>query len=152
MLKNKPNFANYKSYLLAFVTFSLAACQQVSSTVAAQPGEPTKVVTEMNDKEAEIVAKLRWVETANAETDARDALTSAGSGKVEIIGFSGRGKSFPGLSKDEYAEIEGLVSYSLAKGTGDTIYGPTQKALRMELREYVSSYNKIIYKALTEAK
>lgn len=152
MFVKKLNIKNYKMYLLAFSAFCIAGCQQVSSTATAQPNETKKVAAEMTPKEAEIVKKLEWVKTADASADARNALATAGSDKVEIIGFSGRGKSFPGLTKAQYAEIENLVSYRLAKGTGDTIYGPTQKALRRDLREYVSSYNTIIYEALTEIK
>lgn len=152
MLIEKPNFGNYKACFITLVTLSLAACQQVSNTATAQPSETTKVTSEMNDKESEIVSKLLWVKTADAKADAQNALAAAGSGKVEIIGFSGRGISFPGLSKAKYTEIESLVTYRLAKGTGDTIYGPTQKALRKDLRAYVSTYNTIIYDALTDAK
>lgn len=150
MLKHKPNFGPSKVALIAIFAVGLAACQQTSRATTAQPSETTKVTLEMNDKEAEIVEKLRWVETADANVDARTALSAAGSGKVEIIGFSGRGKSFPGLSKAQYAEIEDRVSYRLAKGTGDTIYGPTQKELRKKLRAYVSTYNAVIYGALTK--
>ena len=146
------NLKNPKSVLLSFAALSLMACQQISSTADTPPSEPTKVTAKMTDKEAEIVAKLEWVKTADAETDAREALASAGSGKVEIIGFTGRGVSYPGLSKTEYAEIEKLVTYRLAKGTGDTIYGPTQKALRRDLRDYTSTYNTIVYDALTKTK
>lgn len=152
MLINKPNFHLYKICFIMFVTLGLTACQQVPSTAEAQPNETTKVTSEMNDKEAEIVAKLQWVKTADAEADAREALASAGSGKVEIIGFSGRGVSYPGLSKAQYAEIENFVTDRLAKGTGDTIYGQTQKALRRDLRDYARTYNTIVYDALTEAK
>lgn len=146
------NLKYQKTALFVFAVLSLVACQQVSSAADTPPSESTKVTTEMSDKEAEIVTKLQWVKTADAETDARKALASAGSWKVEIIGFTGRGVSYPGLSKAEYAEIENLVTYRLAKGTGDTLYGPTQKALRKELRDYVSTYNRIVYDALTETK
>ena len=149
MLKKKLSF---KTCCLAIVALGLTACQQVSSTATAQPNQTTEAVNKMDTKEAEIVAKLEWVKTANAEADARNALTMADSEKIEIIGFSGRGISFPGLTKSQYSEIENRVTYRLTKGTGDTIYGPTQKALRKELRAYVSTYNTIIYDALTDTK
>lgn len=144
-------FKASKTVLVTSIVFSLAACQQVSNSAVTQTSKPAKVTVEMSDREAQIVAKLQWVKTADADADARAALASAGAGKVEIIGFSGRGKSFPGLSQAQYAEIEDRITYRLAKGTGDTIYGPTQKALRKDLRAYVSTYNTVIYDALTKA-
>lgn len=124
--------------------------------MAKPAAKPLKTTLEaqvfMSDKETEIVEKLLWVKTANPKEDARKALENTDTDKVELIAFSGRGKSFPGLTKAQFAEVQPLVSYRFAKGSGDTLYGATQKNLRKQLHTYVSAYNKIIYDALTTPK
>lgn len=148
MFKHKRVFTKLL-WLLAIIM--LAACQQVLPNNQLAAKNEIHETIEMSDKERDIVNKLNWVTTADAQKDAHKALNVTGTEKVEIIGFSGRGKSFPGLSSSQYQEIKDLVTYRLAEGTGDVIHGSTQLALRKELRQYVSQYNTIIYQAIKKS-
>lgn len=156
MQKLMLNSLKPRNCLLAFIGLSLMACQQTSATAtpAQKPtsASPQESNLDMNDKEKAVVTKLEWVKSANAKDDASKALAQTSAQSIELIAFSGRGKSFPGLTLEEYAEIESRVTYRFAEGSGDTLYGPTHKALRRDLRAYVSEYNKIIYGALTTPK
>lgn len=142
---------------------ALAACAQVtnetplsetdslstkSTTIVTEPMNKLTPNAEMSEKERDIVAKLAWLETADPVRDARLALADRSQGAIELIAFSGRGKSFPGLTMAEYDEIKNQVNYRMAEGSGDTLYGPTHKQLRKDLRNYASIYNRTIYGSL----
>ncbi len=137
---------------LLFITGILSGCQQTQTHNAASGTHHsvnTDVSSHMSDREKQIVKQLEWVQSADASIDARAALKALGqNGKPQLIAFSGRGKSFPGLSKAQYVSIKDKVTYRYAEGSGDIIFGPRHKALRQGLRDYVSEYNQTIYKAV----
>lgn len=139
-------------FLLFALLGNLMGCQQVSekSTIsgATNTAKAENIKVEMTPKEQEIVNKLQWVKTANAKAAAKTALSV--NGKPELIAFSGRSMSFPGLTHAQYESIKDHVTYQFSEHGGDVIYGDTHKALRKQLRGYVSEYNKIIYSSLLE--
>lgn len=138
---------------LIFITGMLTACQQTqthnSVSKASQSSSKPDGTIVMSEKERQIVEALKWIQLADATDDAKAALKiKKPTEKPVLIAFSGRGKTFPGLSKIQYETIKDRVTYRYAEGSGDIIFGPTHKKLRRELRDYVSEYNQIIYKAV----
>ena len=142
--------------VLAVSAVGLTGCQQMSNKAEAAPTGPTQTtenpIVNMSEKERAVVAKLDWVRTANAMQDAQKTLAKPSGEKPEIIAFSGRGKSYPGLTAEEYSEIEPFVTFRFAEGSGDVIQGPTHKQLRRDLRAYVKTYNKAVYESVTRNK
>lgn len=127
----------------------LMGCQQVSTEDANSSTAATNnTKVEMSPKEQEVVNQMLWVQSADAKADANKSLSA--DGKPELIAFSGRGISFPGLSSSQYEDIKDSVTYRNAMGSGDVLFGPTHKALRSQLSDYASVYNTTIHMALLE--
>ncbi len=141
------------SLCLIIMTGISTGCQQVQASNNAhnQDRSSQDIDLPMSNKERQIADKLQWVKSADPVADATAALEAKDSdGKLELIAFSGRGKSFPGLTKAQYESIEDHVTYRYAEGSGDIIYGATHKKLRQQLRDYVSQYNTIIYTEISK--
>ncbi len=90
------------------------------------------------------IDKLSWVETADAQSEARAALSSGTPPK--IMAMSGRLRTHPGLTPQQYERIKDKVVSELVPGTSDTIRGDAHKAALIRVRDYAAEYNAIIYK------
>ncbi len=140
--------------------FALAACQagedavetvnvpdapvlSASNTVEIAPKEEVA----MSAEEKAAIAPLLWVKTADAKSDAAKALVD--DTKPVVHAFAGRMRSHPGLSPEEFAQIESRVTSTFVPGMGDVLHGASHKAVRREVRDYASDYNRRIYEALT---
>lgn len=119
--------------------------QQKPMDVSATPTE----MTDMSDMEKRAVARLIWVKDADAKADAKAAL--AGDTPPILHAFSGRMRSHPGLSPEEFEQIEARVTSTFVPGMGDVLHGETHKAMRRDVRDYAKAYNRDIYMALTSS-
>lgn len=123
---------------------SLAACQ---STDEKETPAPSSGSSTMSEEEKAAVDQLAWLNTQNPAQDAQAMLAINGK-KPELIAFSGRGLSYPGLSASDYTSIEKKVSYRIAEGSGDVIYGNAHLEMRKKLRDYAEVYNQTILAGL----
>jgi len=129
----------------------LSACQntpvdQKSDMTMSQKPIPDNAPYASSSAEQLAIDKLSWVKTADAQSDARAALALGTPPK--LIAMSGRLRTHPGLTPEQYESIKDKVVSDLAPGTSDTIRGDAHKAALMRVRDYAAEYNAIIYKAL----
>ena len=135
--------------LIAAISLSgLTGCQSPKNHGQTPPAPAAPVIekAEMSEAEKTAVGQLQWIVGRNPEQDARDALASGSP--VEIIAIAGRGLRYPGLSKQQFMQIENKVTAKVAEGSGDTIYGNTHRDLRRQLMAYATRYNQAIYAGL----
>ncbi|MBL4871572.1 MAG: hypothetical protein JKX72_11530 [Robiginitomaculum sp.] len=132
----------------------IIGCQQVekdSETTTTSVANTS--ANDMTPEEQGAVDNMQWVIGANAQIDADKALKKSRGNtgvKPELIAFSGRGIRFPGLTPDQYELIKDQVTYKIAKGSGDVIYGNTHMAMLKKLNKYSTDYNTIIFSALSK--
>lgn len=137
------------NYLLALLIMTgLTSCQrdakpENNSSAKAEPSA-------MTPQEEKAVAVLQWLNNGNPEQDASNEFRQAGeqSRKPKLMAFAGRGLSYPGLSKDQLAATKDKVSYKIAEGSGDVIYGSAHREMRKKLRAYTVTYNQAILAAI----
>lgn len=129
------------------------ACQQAAgnhnSTGSAQAAVSEKQETAMSADAQAAINALSWVTQADPAADAAKALAT---GNAELLAFSGRAKSFPGLTVAEYEGVKDIVGYRYFEGMGDVLYGDAHKALRRQARSYATQYNQVIYKAVSQGR
>lgn len=148
--------------LLVVLTIAVSSCQQATTHVEEtnHSKKTTNKVTNkatdkmvnktnyvMSEEEIEVVNQMQWINSADAEADAKKALQN---NVPELLAFSGRGISFPGLTHPQYESIKDKVNYRVAKGSGDVLYGETHRMLRVKLKSYAKTYNTIIFNTLNE--
>ena len=142
----------FKPVLAAATLLAFLGCQTLPDA-STLPPESASAKSDTMDKdisprEREIVDKLLWLETANPVKDAQFML-STGSQPV-LMAFASRAISFPGLNADQYDAIENAVSYKVADGSGDVIYGDAHLKLRQKLSLYAKAFNQTIYQGVTQ--
>ena len=136
--------------LLPIAFIGLSGCQKVSvdqkEAASAAASQAATAVT-LSAEEKMAVGKLSWVKNADAAADAKAALSSGGTPK--LIAFSGRTRSHPGLTAEQYESIKDKVESQFAPGVSDTIHGDTHKAMLRSVRDYAAEYNMAIFKGVT---
>ena len=114
-------------------------------TALNQAELPPNLPPASSDQEADIIGQMSWVLSADPLADAQSSLAS---GAPELIAFSARFKSYPGLSPEEQAQISSKTSDKFPAGSADVLYGEAHSILRRALNDYAKIYNQAIYQAL----
>lgn len=146
----KSTSACFLSLTLLMTASGLVACQ-TSETKPESPSAKPTGFSDMSAKERAAVDKLSWINNSNPTEAAQAVLARAQSDanqKPALLAFAGRGLTYPGLTSAEYEAIKSKVTYRIAEGSGDVIYGNTHREMRKKLNAYATTYNQAIVAGL----
>jgi hypothetical protein len=87
------------------------------------------------------VQKLQWLDAADPQTDAQQALKK---GDFRLLGLAARSVNIPGVSQDETLAYEEKCGVQLIDGYSDVVRSDEHLRLMQKARSYALSYNAII--------
>ena len=87
------------------------------------------------------VQKLQWLDTADPQADAKQALKKA---DFRLLGLATRGVSIPGVVQKEMLKYELRCGLRLIDGISDVVRSAEHLRLMQEARSYALKYNAII--------
>ncbi len=98
--------------------------------------------------ENEIIESLKWIESADAVEDVKNAISRQ---DYRFIGIAGYGIKVPGLPDDKYWEYTEKYGINVIKGTSDVIYGDEHARLIRIAENYAEIYNNMLLQHLTKS-
>ena len=87
------------------------------------------------------VQKLQWLDAANPQTDAEQALKK---GDFRLLGLATRSVHIPGVDKSETLKYELKCGVQLIEGISDVVRSDEHLRLMQKARSYALKYNAII--------
>jgi hypothetical protein len=87
------------------------------------------------------VQKLQWLDAADPQTDAQQALKK---GDFRLLGLAARSVNIPGVSQEETLAYEEKCGVQLIDGISDVVRSDEHLRLMQKARSYALSYNAII--------
>jgi hypothetical protein len=90
---------------------------------------------------ADPVEKLRWLESANPEIDAKKAIAGKDFRLKAIYGYV---LMIPGVNQEDWIEYEKTYGLNPIEGTSDSLINEEHARLQKLASEYASKYNKVI--------
>ena len=87
------------------------------------------------------VQKLQWLDAADPQTDAQQALKK---GDYRLLGLATRSVSIPGVVNEESLKYEMKCGVQLIEGISDVIRSDEHLRLMQKARSYALQYNAII--------
>ena len=85
--------------------------------------------------------KLKWIESANPEADAKKAISEKDYRLLAIHGFV---LMIPGVNKEDWIEYEQIYGVFPIEGTSDALINEEHARLQNLAFEYGARYNKVI--------
>lgn len=85
--------------------------------------------------------KLQWLDAANPQTDAQQALKK---GDFRLLGLATRSVNIPGVSKEQSMKYELKCGVQLIDGISDVVRSDEHLRLMQKARSYALKYNAII--------
>ena len=85
--------------------------------------------------------KLQWLDAANPQTDAQQALKK---GDFRLLGLAARSVNIPGVSKEQSMKYELKCGVQLIDGISDVVRSDEHLRLMQKARSYALKYNAII--------
>jgi len=89
------------------------------------------------------IALLLWLEEADANLDAKQALKSGDTKLMAVYGFA---LTIPGVTEEESAKAYKSKNYKAIEGTGDDLCSERHGELVIKANDYAVAYNKILTK------
>ena len=87
------------------------------------------------------VQKLQWLDTADPQADAQQAVKQ---NDLRLLGLANRSVSIPGIQADEVLLYEQSCGVQLIEGISDVVRGDEHLRLMQKARSYALQYNSII--------
>ena len=87
------------------------------------------------------VQKLQWLETADPQADARQAVKQ---GDLRLLGLATRSVNIPGVEADQMIAYEQSCGVQLIEGVSDVVRSDEHLRLMQKARSYALQYNAII--------
>ena len=87
------------------------------------------------------VQKLQWLDAADPQTDAQQALKK---GDLRLLGLATHSVNIPGVVKEETLKYETKCGVQLIEGISDVIRSDEHLRLMQKARSYALQYNAII--------
>jgi len=87
------------------------------------------------------IAALMWVETADPEQDARQAIES---NDLRLLGLAIRSISIPGIDQADNEKYQQACGVRLIEGVSDVVRGDEHLRLMQKARRYALEYNTLI--------
>ena len=109
--------------LISFVVLVMTSCASTSSNLDAY------------------AQKLQWLDAANPQTDAQQALKK---GDFRLLGLATRSVNIPGVSKEQSMKYELKCGVQLIDGISDVVRSDEHLRLMQKARSYALKYNAII--------
>ena len=85
--------------------------------------------------------KLQWLDAANPQTDAQQALKT---GDLRLLGLATRSVNIPGVKKEDTLKYESKCGVQLIEGISDVVRSDEHLRLMQKARSYALKYNAII--------
>jgi hypothetical protein len=119
------------SIITLFFALLLTSCMNKQATGS----------TEMDSQEKAAIAALAWLDTANAESDAK---TAVAKGQLSLLSMGGRGGVLPGIPLEQTEQYTDKCGVSIIPGATDVVRGNAHLEYLQRAREYAETYNKIV--------
>ena len=87
------------------------------------------------------VLKLQWLDAADPQTDAKQALKK---GDFRLLGLATHSVNIPGVVKEESLKYEMKCGVQLIEGISDVVRSDEHLRLMQKARSYALQYNAII--------
>ncbi len=87
------------------------------------------------------VQKLQWLETADPQADARQAVKQ---NDLRLLGLATRSVNIPGIDAGQMAQYEQSCGVQLIEGVSDVVRSDEHLRLMQKARSYALQYNAII--------
>ena len=87
------------------------------------------------------VQKLQWLDTADPQADARQAVKK---NDLRLLGLATRSVTIPGVDADQVVEYEQICGVQLIEGISDVVRSDEHLRLMQKARGYALQYNAII--------
>lgn len=110
-----------------FLVFSLATAI-TGCAIGSHPADP-------------YVRKLQWLDAADPQTDAQQALKR---GDYRLLGLAMRSVNIPGVEKEETLKYEMKCGVQLIDGISDVVRSNEHLRLMQKARSYALQYNATI--------
>jgi len=91
--------------------------------------------------QGDLVEKLKWLESANPELDAKKAIDRKDFRLRAIYGYV---LSVPGVDQRDYDEYKRTFGFNPIEGTSDSLISEEHARLNQLASEYAFRYNKVI--------
>ena len=93
------------------------------------------------DHKNDFVEKLKWLESANPELDAKNAIDRSDFRLRAIYGYV---LIVPGVGQGDYDEYKKIFGFNPIEGTSDSLVSAEHARLNQLASEYAFRYNKVI--------
>ena len=97
--------------------------------------------TEMDSQEKSAISLLAWLDSADAERDAKAAIEK---GQFSLFSMGGRGGTLPGIPLEQTEIYTDKCGVTIVPGATDVVRGNGHLGYLQRAREYAESYNKIV--------
>ena len=87
------------------------------------------------------VQKLQWLDAADPQADANQALKQ---GDMRLLGLATRSVNIPGVDNDDILKYEEKCGVQLIEGISDVVRSDEHLRLMQKARSYALKYNAII--------
>ena len=112
-----------------FIFLVLVSFMALSSNAIAQ------------EQKNDLVEKLRWIESANPDLDARQAIKRKDFRLRAIYGYS---LIVPGVEQTNYDEYQKKYGFNPIEGTSDSLVNAEHARLNQLAYRYAEKYNEVI--------
>jgi hypothetical protein len=119
------------SFFLLLSTLLLTACQEMERIDMSQ----------LSADEKKAVESLLWVEDANPNKQAAEALQK---GDKRLMAMASRATTLPGIEPELLSKAKSICGIRYLEGSTDTVFGETHLKLIQRASEYAAAYNKIV--------
>ena len=116
-----------RSFKLKLIVIALSACW-LSACASMEKIDP-------------YVQKLQWLDTADPQADARQAVKQ---NDLRLLGLATRSVNIPGIDADEILSYEQACGVQLIEGVSDVVRSDEHLRLMQKARSYALQYNEII--------
>ena len=116
-----------RSFKLNLIVIALSACW-LTACASVEKIDP-------------YVQKLQWLDTADPQADARQAVKQ---NDLRLLGLATRAVNIPGIDADEMLSYEQSCGVQLIEGVSDVVRSDEHLRLMQKARSYALQYNEII--------
>lgn len=119
---------------MLLIALGLNGCQEM---------EPIDL-TSLSPQEREAVTSLSWIQQADAEKDAKQAIER---GDKRLLAMATRSPNMPGVPAESESKIKAVCGIRYLQGSTDTVFGETHLKLLQAAQAYAAEYNRLMLDA-----
>ncbi|MEW8563032.1 MAG: glutamyl-tRNA amidotransferase [gamma proteobacterium symbiont of Ctena orbiculata] len=116
---------------LLFIALLSGACQEMERVDMSQ----------LSAEEKKAVETLLWVEDADAEKQAAEALDK---GDKRLMAMASRATILPGIEPELQSKAKSICGIRYLDGSTDTVFGEIHLQFIQRATEFAAAYNKIV--------